>query len=51
VRSIGMTASAEAVGDEALAAWLTRDVPAALLAGGPLPARPETRRRGLLRRR
>lgn len=51
VRSIGMSAAADAVGDEALAAWLTRDVPAALLAGGPLPSRPDTRRRGLLRRR
>jgi len=51
VRSIGMSAAVDAVGDEALAAWLTRDVPAALLAGRPLPSRPDTRRRGLLRRR
>ena len=51
VRSIGMSAAAAAVGDEPLARWLTTDVPAALLDGRPLPARPETRRRGLLRRR
>jgi protein-tyrosine phosphatase len=51
VRSIGMSGAADALGDAALGAWLTRDVPAALLAGGPLPARPESRRRGMLRRR
>jgi len=47
LRAIGMRAAAEAVGDESLAGWLTRAVPAALLAGEPLPARPrvEPRRR------
>ena len=34
--------------DPVLVAWLTRDVPAALLAGGDLPARPTTRPRGRL---
>jgi protein-tyrosine phosphatase len=40
--------------DRALAAWLGRDVPAALLAGAPLPARPAAPakvRRGRLKRR
>jgi protein-tyrosine phosphatase len=47
VRAIGMRAAAEAVGDEQLADWLTHAVPAALLAGDPLPERPvfEPRRR------
>ncbi len=40
VRQVGLRAAREAVGDEALADWLTRDVPAALLAGAPLPPRP-----------
>jgi protein-tyrosine phosphatase len=42
VRGIGMSAAAEAVGDPRLAAWLTREVPAAIVAGEPLPARPAT---------
>jgi len=45
VRTIGMTAAAEAVGDRALANWLTHDVPRALLASEPLPDRPQRRRR------
>jgi protein-tyrosine phosphatase len=45
VRAIGMTAAAEAVGDDALARWLTNDVPRALLASEPLPDRPTRRRR------
>lgn len=51
VRSVGMHAAAQAVGNEALARWLTADVPAALVEGAPAPARPESPRRGLLRRR
>jgi protein-tyrosine phosphatase len=53
VRAIGMSSAAEAVGDDALARWLTLEVPAALLAGTPVPPRPErTRARRLsLRRR
>ncbi|HXR12826.1 MAG TPA: CpsB/CapC family capsule biosynthesis tyrosine phosphatase [Gaiellaceae bacterium] len=51
VRSVGMSDAADVVGDEALARWLTDSVPAALVEGRPPPERPETRRRGLLRRR
>ena len=50
VRAVGMAAAAEAVGDEALARWLTNDVPAAVVAGAPPPPRPATRRRRGLRR-
>jgi protein-tyrosine phosphatase len=50
VRSVGLSAAAQAVGDDRLACWLTDDVPAALLAGRPLPERPESPRRRLLRR-
>lgn len=45
IRTVGMTAAADAVGDRALAAWLTHDVPRALLASEPLPDRPQRRRR------
>jgi protein-tyrosine phosphatase len=48
VRAAGMTSAAEAVGDERLARWLTRDVPAALVAGEVPPPRP--RKRWRLRR-
>ena len=50
IRAIGMSAAADAVGDEALAGWLTHDVPAALLAGATPPPRPAQRRRLRLRR-
>jgi protein-tyrosine phosphatase len=40
IRAVGMSAAAAAVGDEALARWLTHDVPAAIVAGEPLPPRP-----------
>jgi protein-tyrosine phosphatase len=40
VRGIGMSRAAGAVGDEALARWLTYDVPAAIVGGLPLPPRP-----------
>jgi protein-tyrosine phosphatase len=50
IRAIGMTAAAEAVGDDALGRWLTNDVPAALLAGAEPPPRPAQRRRLRLRR-
>lgn len=50
VREAGMSRAVEVVGPE-LGRWLTQDVPAALLAGAPLPARPQgKRRRGLFRR-
>lgn len=45
VRQVGMSAAARAVGDDALAAWLTREVPAAVVAGAPPPARPVARPR------
>jgi protein-tyrosine phosphatase len=45
IRNIGMAAAAEAVGDAALARWLTFDVPRALVDGAPLPDRPEPSRR------
>ena len=41
VRQVGMSAAATAVGDEALAYWLTSEVPHALLEGTHLPPRPE----------
>jgi protein-tyrosine phosphatase len=50
VRSVGLSGAAAAAGDASLARWLTRDVPEALLAGAPLPGRPESPRRRLLRR-
>lgn len=40
VRAVGMAAAAEAVGNAALAQWLTADVPAALVSGSEPPARP-----------
>jgi protein-tyrosine phosphatase len=42
--------AAAGIADSALAAWLTEEVPAALLAGAPLPARPEAPRRSLAAR-
>jgi protein-tyrosine phosphatase len=51
VRAVGMSTAARAVGDDALARWLTVGVPAAILAGERIPERPAvTRRRGLFRR-
>jgi protein-tyrosine phosphatase len=43
VRSVGLTAAAESVGDRALAEWLTCDCPRAILADEPLPERPHRR--------
>jgi protein-tyrosine phosphatase len=52
VRKYGLAAGADALDDPGLARWLTRDVPAALLADEPVPERPErrARRRFSLRR-
>lgn len=50
VRQIGMSAAVAAVGDPALADWLTVGVPGAILRGEPLPPRPQPRPRGLLAR-
>lgn len=44
-RAVGMSRAAEAIGDERLARWTTRDVPAAIVAGAPVPERPRGRRR------
>jgi protein-tyrosine phosphatase len=41
VRRAGLDGVATALGDEALARWLTHDVPAAIVGGGDLPARPQ----------
>jgi protein-tyrosine phosphatase len=46
LRAVGMTDAAAAVGDDALARWLTHDVPAALLAGDGLPPRPARAKKG-----
>jgi protein-tyrosine phosphatase len=52
VREVGMGSAAAAVGDEALARYLTADVPRAIVEGGALPERPEPpKRRGLFRGR
>lgn len=50
VRSVGLARAVDAAGDSALAWWLVEDVPEALLAGRPLPERPEQQRRRFLRR-
>jgi protein-tyrosine phosphatase len=49
IRQIGMTAASEAVGDRALARWLTQEIPAALVAGEALPERPRRAQRPRLR--
>jgi protein-tyrosine phosphatase len=46
IRAAGMAAAARALGGT-LGRWLTSDVPAALVAGEPLPPRPGTKRREL----
>jgi protein-tyrosine phosphatase len=45
IRAVGLAGAAEAIGDDALARWLTWDVPAALLSDGAIPERPEKKRR------
>lgn len=42
-REAGLSAAARAVGDAALARYLTTDAPAAILAGGPIPDAPRPR--------
>jgi protein-tyrosine phosphatase len=44
VRSIGMSSAFGAVGDDALARWLTEGVPGAIVRGEPLPPPPRRRR-------
>lgn len=52
VRAVGMAAAAASLGDGPLAEWLTREVPAAVVAGEAIPRRPvaHRRRRGWFRR-
>jgi protein-tyrosine phosphatase len=50
VREAGLLAAAEAVGDAGLARWLTLEMPMAIVTDAPLPRRPESRKRGFLRR-
>jgi protein-tyrosine phosphatase len=50
VRAVGMRGAVAAVGEAELGRWLTEAVPAALLAGDELPARPPGRRRRPWRR-
>src|SRR5204862_930492 len=50
IREAGLHAAADAVGDPALARWLTFEMPMAIVTDAPLPRRPETRKRGLFRR-
>jgi protein-tyrosine phosphatase len=45
IRTVGMSAAAEAVGDEALANWLTETVPRAIVENRRIPERPEPARR------
>jgi protein-tyrosine phosphatase len=51
VREAGVAAAVSAVGDEALAEWLSLEVPRAIVNGAPLPPRPLVRRRRKLFRR
>jgi protein-tyrosine phosphatase len=46
IRAVGLSAAARALGDEALAWWLTDGVPRAILDDAPLPERPPSSRRG-----
>ncbi len=41
VRAVGMAAAAHAIGNRALASWLTWDVPAAIVGDTSIPPRPE----------
>jgi protein-tyrosine phosphatase len=45
IRTVGMAAAAEAIGDEALAQWLTVAIPGAIVDDSPLPERPEGKKR------
>lgn len=44
-RAVGMSRAADALRDESLARWLTREAPAAILVGEEPPSRPPGRRR------
>jgi protein-tyrosine phosphatase len=51
IRAPGVSAALEVLGDESVGRWLSYDVPAAIVAGEPLPPRPVRRRAGRVRRR
>jgi protein-tyrosine phosphatase len=44
IREVGLSDAVDALGDPELGRWLVEDVPAALVAGEPLPPRAQTRR-------
>jgi protein-tyrosine phosphatase len=50
VRAVGMRAAAKAAGGGALGEWLTREVPAAILADAEIPPRPSSGRQGWIGR-
>jgi protein-tyrosine phosphatase len=50
IRAGGLKAAVEALGDVALAQYLTWDVPLAIVTDAPLPERPRAKRRRLFRR-
>ena len=50
VREAGLKAAADAVGDPALARWMTLEMPMAIVTDAPLPRRPASKKRGFLRR-
>jgi protein-tyrosine phosphatase len=50
VREAGLAQAVEAIEDPQLARWLTWEVPMAIVTDGVPPRRPETRKRGFLRR-
>lgn len=45
LREAGLSAACAAIGDEELARWLSKGVPAAIVRAEPLPKRPQARRR------
>jgi protein-tyrosine phosphatase len=45
IRAVGMRAAAASLEDDALGRWLTVGVPGAIVAGGPIPERPEPARK------
>ena len=51
IRRAGLESVSAELGDPALAEWLTREVPEAIVSGTPLPDRPRTRRSWLSLRR
>jgi protein-tyrosine phosphatase len=50
IRAAGLSGAVEALGDPELARWLTLEVPMAIITDGPVPRRPETKKRRFLRR-